>query len=369
MRISFWERESLTQKRDLIIVGCGFVGLSAAIELKRVHPNKSILIVERQPLGAAASTRNAGFACFGSVSEIVEDIKRYGPEKVKSLVELRWSGIKNIESQFRYSQIDYVNSGGFEVFSDEAAFDIYKSEIKKVNELLESDIFCEIETPSPLTCYERCIFNKYEGQLNPVFLHNELIKEAKELEIEIIRGLSVLSCDRINEGILLAQISDSALEIRADQIVIATNALTGSLLPDLNVEAVRNQVLITTPIKGHGLKGCYHQENGYIYYRDIGDRVLIGGARHLYPEENTSSFGSNPENLNFLKEHLHKYVLSHVPEIAIDHHWSGILSGGACRLPIVKRHSDRVVIAVRLGGMGVAIGIGIGKEAATLLSI
>ncbi len=369
MRISFWERESLTQKRDIIIVGCGFVGLSAAIELKKAHPYKSVLIVEKQHMGAAASTRNAGFACFGSVSEIVEDIKRYGAEKVKSIVELRWSGIKNIEKRFGKSVIDYVNSGGFEVFNDEISYDIYKSEIKKVNDLLESDIFYEMETPAPLACYERCIFNKYEGQLNPFFLYSALVKEATELGVEIIRGLSVLSCDRVDDGVLTAQMSDSTMEIKADHIVIATNALTGSLLPDLNVEAVRNQVLITKPIRDHGLKGCFHQENGYIYYRDIGDRVLIGGARHLYPEEGTSSFGSNPKNINFLKEHLQKYVLSHVPEIAIDHHWSGILSGGACRLPIVKRHSDRVVIAVRLGGMGVAIGIGIGKEAATLLSI
>lgn len=51
----------------------------------------------------------------------------------------------------------------------------------------------------------------------------------------------------------------------------------------------------------------------------------------------------------------------------IDFQWSGILSGGSVRTPVIRRHSDNVVMGVRLGGMGVAIGINVAEETANLV--
>jgi len=138
-------------------------------------------------------------------------------------------------------------------------------------------------------------------------------------------------------------------------------------VPQEDIVPVRNQVLITQPLNGLSWKGCFHMDEGYIYFRNVGDRILIGGARHKYPEGEIGQLGENKENLGFLLDFIKEHLITSTSEIVIDKNWSGILSGGSDRLPIVKRVGEHVTIAARLSGMGVAIGLDIGEEAATLV--
>ena len=365
MRLSYWERSEIERKRDVIVIGAGLVGMSAAIELKRMRPKASITVLDKQVIGRAASTRNAGFACFGSVSEILADLEIYGVQATIDLVNKRRSGIESLQNRFSKESLGYASCGGYEIFNDEAGYAMYESQVHRVNQLIGSDVFELRKTPSPITSYIDCIFNKYEGQLDTGRLYDALMREGRSSDIEVITGLAVVDID-IDSGRMSCAIDELKIDMKADRIIVATNALSSMLLPQLDVKAVRNQVIITQEISNHGLRGCYHQDKGYIYYRDIGDRVLIGGARHLYEEEATGTFGDNQDNQTYLLNHLRKYVLPHIDDIRIDQSWSGILSGGANRLPILKRLNDKVTVAARLSGMGVAIGMDVGIEAATL---
>ena len=73
MKLSFWELESYFKNIDIIIIGSGIVGLFAALHLKKTTPKLKIIVLERGVLPSGASTKNAGFACFGSASEILDD--------------------------------------------------------------------------------------------------------------------------------------------------------------------------------------------------------------------------------------------------------------------------------------------------------
>ncbi|MEO1217195.1 MAG: FAD-binding oxidoreductase, partial [Bacteroidota bacterium] len=75
--ISFWEATSL-MKYDYIIVGGGIVGLSTAAELLERNSDLRVLVLERGLFPSGASTKNAGFACFGSVSELWQDLNLIG---------------------------------------------------------------------------------------------------------------------------------------------------------------------------------------------------------------------------------------------------------------------------------------------------
>jgi glycine/D-amino acid oxidase-like deaminating enzyme len=66
MNLSYWERTSFLQNYDYTIVGAGIVGLFAAIEIKKKNARAKVLVIERSALPDGASTKNAGFACFGS---------------------------------------------------------------------------------------------------------------------------------------------------------------------------------------------------------------------------------------------------------------------------------------------------------------
>ena len=72
--LSVWEKESFYSTQDVILVGGGLMGLWTAYELKKKNPYLKITILERNTIPLGASTRNAGFACFGSPTEIIHDM-------------------------------------------------------------------------------------------------------------------------------------------------------------------------------------------------------------------------------------------------------------------------------------------------------
>ncbi len=71
--LSYWERESFFKHIDVAVIGSGIVGLAAAIHLKKIAPKLQVAILERGVLPVGASTRNAGFSCFGSMTELLDD--------------------------------------------------------------------------------------------------------------------------------------------------------------------------------------------------------------------------------------------------------------------------------------------------------
>ncbi len=70
MNLSYWEIKSWLSNIDYTIVGSGIVGLNCAIFLKEKYPKSKILILEKGIMPQGASSKNAGFACFGSTSRI-----------------------------------------------------------------------------------------------------------------------------------------------------------------------------------------------------------------------------------------------------------------------------------------------------------
>jgi glycine/D-amino acid oxidase-like deaminating enzyme len=93
MHLSYWEYKSWFQNIDFTIIGSGIVGLHAALHLRKRFPESKILVIEKGSLPEGASTKNAGFACFGSLSEIVDDLKSQTPEEVFQLISKRWEGL------------------------------------------------------------------------------------------------------------------------------------------------------------------------------------------------------------------------------------------------------------------------------------
>ena len=105
--MSYWERDTLGTQYDVILVGAGIVGLSAALSLYRLNPNFKLLILEKEPLSRGTSTRNAGFACFGSPSEILADLENRSPEMVFTTMARHISGLNMLRSQVMDLTMDF----------------------------------------------------------------------------------------------------------------------------------------------------------------------------------------------------------------------------------------------------------------------
>ena len=87
MQLSYWELKNWFTNVDFTIVGSGIVGLHTALALRERFPKAKILLLATGSLPQGASTKNAGFACFGSLLEIIDDFKTHSEEEVIDLVQ------------------------------------------------------------------------------------------------------------------------------------------------------------------------------------------------------------------------------------------------------------------------------------------
>src|SRR5690606_16003798 len=97
------------------------------------------------------------------------------------------------------------------------------------------------------------------------------------------------------------------------------------LLPDVDVLPARGQVLITAPVPGLALKGTFHADEGYYYFRELNGRVLLGGGRHLDKAgETTWEDATTPRIQGALEELLRNTILpGHT--FTIEHRWTGVM--------------------------------------------
>ncbi|MFN2261889.1 MAG: NAD(P)/FAD-dependent oxidoreductase [Psychroflexus sp.] len=370
MNLSYWEQQSWFSNIDFCIIGSGIVGLNCALQLRKKHPKSKILVLEKGSLPQGASTKNAGFACFGSVSELAADLKQHSTQEVFDLVQKRHKGLQFLRQNLGDSAIDYESNGGYEVFleNDKALFEQCQSSYTDINQLLKpifnEDVFQLQQNQFNFKqTLPQVIFNKFEGQIDTGKMMLALLQKVQQKGVLVLNSVEVLGFSAETSSVKI-QLQD--FEFTTKNLLIANNAFAQQLL-NLDVKPARNQVLITKPIENLALKGTFHLDEGYYYFRNIHNRLLLGGGRHLNPNgETTTEFGLTPNIQTALEELLYQVILpDQMPEI--DYRWSGILGIGSQKKPIVKAIENRVFCAVRLGGMGIAIGSQIGKDLADLV--
>ena len=138
MELSYWEKQSYFADTGLLIIGSGIVGLNAAIAYKTNFPKAKVLVAERGLLPLGASTKNAGFACFGSVSELADDLCHIDENTVWETVKLRSDGLKKLLKLVGEKNINYQPLGGFEAFDNTGDFEKCAELISGYNKKMRS---------------------------------------------------------------------------------------------------------------------------------------------------------------------------------------------------------------------------------------
>ena len=370
MEWSYWELKNWFTNVDYTIVGSGIVGLHAALRLRERFPESKILVLERGILPQGASTKNAGFACFGSLSEIIDDLKSHSEETVIQLVQKRWQGLQLLRKRLGDAPIDFKPFGGYELFlkNDDATYAECLSKMPFINEILQplfnTAVFAKESNRFAFkNIQEHLIFNPFEAQIDTGNMMQALLKQTVSKNILIVNQQTVTSyIEKQNE----VEVVLDTFSFRTKKLLFATNGFAAALTGG-QVKPARAQVLITEPIPNLDIKGTFHLDKGYYYFRNIGDRILFGGGRNLdFEGETTTEFGQTEIVQNKLEQILKEVILPN-REFKIEHRWSGIMGIGSSKNPIVSQLSNHVYCGVRLGGMGVAIGSLIGTELADLI--
>lgn len=373
--LSYWEQDAWTQY-DFVVVGAGIIGLSTALSLKEQRPHSSVAVLERGFIPSGTSTRNAGFACFGSLTEILSDMQTNGEEATVRLVHARYAGLDVLRKRLGDLACGYEQHGGFELLFENNVAAL--EQIERINTALRdifpraafyerSDLIAEYGFGTKRV--KAIVKSDFEGQIHSGRMMRSLAALAQERGVMLLWGADVRQIDHEPTAVQLhLKHNDESLTIRAAQVVLCTNAFTSTFAPELGIKPARGQILMTSPIANLPFRGVFHFDEGFYYFRNVsspeGERILLGGGRNLdFDTEETTALALNTTIQQELERLLQKMIL---PErsFTIEQRWSGIMGFHASKLPIVQRTHERLVVGFACNGMGVALGSTIGADTA-----
>ncbi|MGJ7031556.1 glycine/D-amino acid oxidase-like deaminating enzyme [Niabella hirudinis] len=341
----------------------------AGIYLKQKYPSKKILIVERGVTPAGASARNAGFACFGSPTEILSDIEIMGKERALQLLSMRFEGLRTIQKIFANGPVDFTVCKGYELLNDERALEQLPLLNTWLRELTGSpSTFCTLDEQLPAFGFANVahlVENRFEGSLHPGKLLNALHQLCVKMGIRFLFSTEVRDIEE--QASCLKLVTVDGPNLVTDRLAHCTNAFSNRLLPKMDLVPARAQVLLTEPVPGLKFRGTFHYQEGYYYFRNLGDRVLLGGARNtsLQTEYTLDSFTTLP-----IQQALEAFLCNVIlpgQQPVITHRWAGIMAMGKEKMPIVEQCTNRSFCALRMSGMGVALAPAVGRKLAEMM--
>lgn len=371
---SFWEKNSFYSGQDIIIIGSGFVGLWSALQLNKRNPELNITVIDRGSIPTGASTRNAGFSCFGSPSELLTDAMLMGAEKMWKLVKMRYDGLQTIQQYFNPAQIGFDPSGGYECFLENSEdWQLTHEKLNWLNQGMKS-ITGVAETfrhdnqllqQFGFKGFDHIIANDLEGGVQPGLLIQQLTQYVQQRGVQVLYSMAAESFVQDAHQVVLQM--ENGIRMTCKQLLLCTNAFTPDLIPEIDIVPCRGQVFITSPIPGLKMKGTFHFDKGYYYFRNVDNRLLIGGARNADFEGETTPEIAVTQHI---QDELYRFVKRHLlPDTPFDitDRWSGIMAMGAEKMPLVHALGSNVFCCVRMSGMGVALAPVVADHVAELM--
>lgn len=372
-KLSYWEQNQWFDQLDFVVVGGGLVGSSAAFHLRKQYPSAKILVLERGLLPAGASTKNAGFACFGSATELLDDLSRLPEQEVWETVRLRYEGLAYLRGIVGDDFMDFQRHGSWDLIARNE-HEVHRKTLdqldylnSKMTEITgEKQVFTWQDITAMGTGFSGLMggfYNRLEGQIDTGRMMRRWMQLLVAHDVQTLTGIAVEAIEP-HAGEVLLQTNLGVF--RAGYVCVCTNGFAGSLFPALDVRPARAQVLITKPIPNLRWKGTFHVNAGYYYFRNIDNRILLGGGRNLdFEGETTTELATTTMIQSSLESMLRQVICPDQP-VEIDRRWAGIMGVGGSKKPIVERVAPRITVGVRMGGMGVAIGSLVGKKVAEI---
>ena len=370
--LSYWEKESFV-KYDYLIVGGGLVGLSTAASLAEKYPKRKIAILERGILPTGASTKNAGFACFGNPTELLAEIESIGEEAMLRLVQKRWQGLQRLRKRLSDTQTGFKQTGSYEILLNVP--ENLPQKIAYLNRLLKpifaSDVF-SIENDKKIKYFgfsekiaKKLIFDAFEGQLHTGKLISNLQSYVQKKGVKVFNGCNVGQFKDFGNEV--AVLINQKVEFTAKKVAVCTNAFATQMF-SLPIKPGRGQVLVTKPIKNLKIHGNFHFDEGFYYFRNVGkNQLLFGGGRNIdFEGETSTDLHTTEKVISNLEEKLQRLILPNTP-YEVEMAWAGIMAYTPNREPIIELCSSNIALGLALNGMGVAIGTLVGEQTACLL--
>lgn len=354
---------------DLAIIGGGFTGVSTAYYVSRRFPERRIVLLEAAVLANGASGRNGGM-----MLNWVNGFEDAPPEVAARIYQVTRSGIEAVCRVIEEHQlpVDYRRDGVVSIYTSPERAEAAHAEVEAQNAVGIPTRFLHASELRKLLCIERAcgaVLDPGAGQINGVQLVRSLAAVAEAQGVQIYEGTPVV---RVEEGrrIILTTLEGS---VRADAIVLATNAYTGALgyFRDA-LFPLHSHVFATSAFSAemrerlgwYNLAG-FSDDLNRISYGSMtreGHLVFGGGGNHAYSYlfNNRMSFPGGAAAAQRahakMERTLHSYFPSSFP-LPIAYRWVGTLGVTFDRRPLigVRGAYRNVYYALGYSGHGVTL--------------
>lgn len=362
----------LPSETDVAVIGAGYTGLHAAIQLRKSDVNVAVL--EENSIGWGASSRNGGMLTPGLKAPIKTMVNRYGLDQARVFWDWSLEAIHHVDRVIREEGIecDWDRKGHLALAFKESHFEHYKTyvEWKRKNLAYEGDRLVprdrlrdEIGSDS----YFGAIADDVSGGLNPAKYVFGLGRAAARRGAKLVDNARVARIEKVAGGF---RVHTARGPIHAKEVLLATNGYTTALLPQARsgIFPVGSYIIVTEPLPPElqaelSPKGrmFYDSKNFLNYFRLTPDgRVLFGGRNKLTTNLDLL------ESAGLLQARLIE-VWPQVKGIPITHTWTGKLGITFDLMPHIGRFNG-VHYAYGYGGHGASIASHLGKEVGELLA-
>ncbi|MEM7268624.1 MAG: FAD-binding oxidoreductase [Pseudomonadota bacterium] len=349
-------------RADVVIVGAGYTGLSAALRLGQAGVD--VRVIEAHRVGWGASGRNGGQLGTGQRVDQEDIESSLGAEKAKVLWDLAAQSTALVKDLIHEHGIDcHLREGIIYAahrrrylphYRDEAAHmrDHYGFEL----EYLDGEAFSAL-VGSP--AYFGGLVNRTAGHLHP-------LRYAQGLATAAEKAGAVIHEETEATAVTETGVATAKGTITADRVILACNGYLGGLVPEVaaRVMPINNFIIATEPLEETTAKGLISNgmavaDSKFVinYFRLSHDNRLLFGGRESY------GYTFPPDIKSFVRKAMVQ-IYPQMKDARIDYGWGGTLAITMNRLPYLARVNPRVLNASGYSGHGVAMATFSGRLAA-----
>jgi glycine/D-amino acid oxidase-like deaminating enzyme len=360
---------TLPARADVVIVGAGYTGLSAARHLARA--GASVVAVEREQVGWGASSRNGGQVLTGLKVEAAALVERYGQSRARQLFEIATASMVGLETLIAEEAIacDYERRGHLCAAFKPAHFDAFRDEQALLARVFDHPVHlvprADQRSEIGSDAYYGVLVDERSGGLNPARFVQGLAAAARRHGAALVTGVGVTAVDRHGSG---WRVRTTAGEIEAGEVLMATNGYTNGASPALQRRfiPIGSYIIATEPLAERQAAGllprcrmAFDSKHFLYYFRVTSDRRLLFGGRAEFgrPDADTTRRAAAI---------LQRGMTAVFPQLAgvrIDYAWGGNVAFTRDQMPRAGR-LDGVYYAGGYCGHGVAMAAYLGEQIA-----